>query len=80
MPLFFKLCLVKLLSILGRNIRKHRKNLGWTQEKLAEHSSIDPKYCGQLERGEVNVSIITLARIAKALNEPMVVLFEDIDI
>jgi transcriptional regulator with XRE-family HTH domain len=58
---------VKLLNILGSNIRKHRKNLGWTQEKLAERARIDPKYCGQLERGEVNVSVITLARIAKAL-------------
>jgi transcriptional regulator with XRE-family HTH domain len=79
MPLFFKLCLVNLLSILGGNIRKHRKNLGWTQENLAEHASIDPKYCGQLERGEVNVSIVTLARIAKALNQKLVMLLEDAD-
>jgi transcriptional regulator with XRE-family HTH domain len=79
MPLFFKLCSVKLLSTLGANIRKHRKNLGWTQEKLAEHARIDPKYCGQLERGEVNVSIVTLARIAKALNQKIIELFEGVE-
>ena len=58
---------MKLLRDLGAEIRKHRKNLGWTQERLAEEASIDSKYCGQLERGEVNVSIVTLSRIAKAL-------------
>ena len=79
MPLFSKLCSVKLLNILGGNIRKHRKNLGWTQEKLAEHARIDPKYCSQLERGEVNISIVTLSRIAKALDQQMIVLLDGIE-
>jgi transcriptional regulator with XRE-family HTH domain len=69
---------VKLLTIMGRNIRSHRKALGLTQEGLADRARIDPKYCGQLERGEVNVSVITLSRIAKALKlKTYMLLLED---
>jgi XRE family transcriptional regulator, regulator of sulfur utilization len=67
---------VKILTVLGRNIRHHRKEREWTQEDLAEHARIDPKYCGQLERGQVNVSIVTLSRVAKALNQKIVTLLD----
>ena len=52
---------------LGENIRTQRKQIGLSQEKLAEKAELHPVYVGRVERGEENVSIDSLMRIAKAL-------------
>ena len=52
---------------LGENIRAQRKQLGLRQERLAEKAELHPVYVGRVERGEENVSIDSLMRIAKAL-------------
>lgn len=52
---------------MGENVRIHRKRVGLSQEKLAEKAELHPVYVGSVERGEENVSIDSLARIAKAL-------------
>lgn len=57
--------------ILGESIRAKRKHLGLSQEKLAEKADLHPVYLGAVERGEENVSIDSLARIAKALKSPL---------
>lgn len=57
--------------ILGENIRVNRKRIGWSQEKLAEGADLHPVYIGDLERGEENVSIDSLVKIAKALKVPV---------
>lgn len=54
--------------IIGEAIRKERKRMKLTQEKLAERADLHPNYMGRVERGEEHVSIISLRRIAKALN------------
>lgn len=54
-------------KILGENIRAHRRNAGWSQEKLAEKSDLHHNYIGDIERGEENVSVDALMRIAAAL-------------
>jgi transcriptional regulator with XRE-family HTH domain len=54
-------------KILGENIRSYRRNLKWSQEKLAEKSDLHHNYIGDIERGEENVSVDALARIATAL-------------
>ena len=53
--------------MLGENIRLHRKRVGWSQEKLAERADLHPVYIGDLERGEENVSIDSLVKVAKAM-------------
>ena len=53
--------------ILGKEIRVQRKRAGLTQEKLAEKAELHPNYLGRVERGEEQVSIASLRRIAKAL-------------
>ena len=53
--------------ILGRAIRRFRDERGITQEKLAEKAELTAKYLGEVERGVVNISVDSLARIAAAL-------------
>ena len=53
--------------LLGARIRDYRKKADISQEKLAELSELHPVYVGNVERGEENISIDSLARIAKAL-------------
>ncbi|MBW4079919.1 helix-turn-helix domain-containing protein [Paenibacillus sp. S150] len=52
---------------IGQLIRLHRKHAGLTQEQLAERVGTSFSYVGALERGERNVTIQTLDKIAKAL-------------
>lgn len=54
-------------KILGENIRTHRRNMSWSQEKLAEKADLHRNYIGDIERGEENVSIDALMRIATVL-------------
>lgn len=54
--------------ILGQRIRDRRKELGWTQEKLADEAEIDRSYIGGVERGERNLTFTVLCQICKALS------------
>ena len=57
----------KYRKVLGENIRTRRLLLKWSQEKLAEKSDLHPNYIGDIERGEENVSVDALKRVATAL-------------
>ena len=57
----------KYRKILGENIRVYRRKLKWSQEKLAEKSDLHHNYIGDIERGEENVSVDALMRIAAAM-------------
>ena len=52
----------------GFNIRRIRENLGLTQEKLAALADLHRAYIGQIERGEKNIGLKNLEKIATALN------------
>jgi transcriptional regulator with XRE-family HTH domain len=54
----------------GLQIRKYREKKGWTQEQLAFESELHRAYLGQIERGEKNMGIENLGKIAKALGIP----------
>jgi transcriptional regulator with XRE-family HTH domain len=51
----------------GARMRALRKAAGLTQEELAFASGLDRSYLGAIERGEKNVSLINIHRIAHAL-------------
>jgi transcriptional regulator with XRE-family HTH domain len=55
------------LKTLGDRIRLKRKELGWTQEGLAEFSDLDRSYIGGVERGERNLTFTVLCQICTAL-------------
>jgi transcriptional regulator with XRE-family HTH domain len=54
-------------AILGAEIRKKRKRLGISQEKLADRIRMHPNYIGRVERGEETISLLSLLRVAKGL-------------
>lgn len=64
-------------SILGRRIREERSKIGLTQEKLAEFAEISSAYMGRVERGERNITIKTLVKIANALGTTVDYLLKD---
>ena len=58
---------MKLIEIVSTNVRYFRKSAGLTQEALAAKSYLSSDYLSRLERGEENISIVSLEKIAKAL-------------
>src|SRR3546814_2904132 len=56
-----------LRQIVAANIRRHRKARGLSQQNFAFDIEMDRTYFGGIERGERNVSIDNIERIAKGL-------------
>lgn len=61
---------------IGENLRRLRKARGWSQERLADKSLTDQDFVGRIERGQVNVSVDTLARIGEALGVEIIEFFQ----
>ena len=51
----------------GLQIRKLREERGLSQEQLAHLADLHRAYMGQIERGEKNIGLKNLEKIAKAL-------------
>jgi transcriptional regulator with XRE-family HTH domain len=59
------------LKIIGERIRKSRKQVGISQEQLADIASLDRTYIGGIERGERNITILNLKKVADAIGIPL---------
>lgn len=57
------------LKQFGEWVRRARKARGWTQEELAGEAGVDRTYIGGVERGERNVALLNMNKIALALDE-----------
>lgn len=62
------------LDILGQRIRAARRELGMSQERLAHESGLDRSYVGRVERGEHNLTFVSLVKIARALGRDVAAL------
>ncbi|MBF4444113.1 helix-turn-helix domain-containing protein [Vibrio anguillarum] len=60
----------------GLAVRYQRNSKNLTQEELANLCEIDRTYIGSVERGERNVSLINIHKIASALNIDVKELFK----
>jgi transcriptional regulator with XRE-family HTH domain len=58
----------EILRLFGEHLRELRLARGLTQEGLAELAGVDRNYIGQIERGERNVALVNIVRIAQALD------------
>ena len=54
--------------LFGKRIRELRLAVGLSQEKLAEMAELHRNYVGGVERGERNVSLLNIVKLAHALN------------
>lgn len=68
---------IKLLF--GRRIRELRANIGISQEELAFRSGLHRTYIGAIERGEKNLSLKNIEKIANALNINIYEIFKSIE-
>lgn len=64
--------------MIGDAIRSYRHKAGFTQEQLAERVDLNPKYLGEVERGEKIISIEALLRISKAVKTPIREFFQGV--
>ncbi len=60
--------------LFAANMRRIRKEKALTQEKVAEAADLHVNYISSVERGERNISICNIERIAVALGVPMTAL------
>ena len=59
----------QLLREFGRRVRAARDARGWTQEDLADEADLDRTYVGGVERGERNIALLNMNRLALALGD-----------
>ncbi len=64
------------LKEFGNNLRNIRRRQGLSMETLANDAEMEYRQLGRIERGEINTTIISLLKIAKALNVDMKMLFD----
>jgi len=57
----------QLQRIVGRNLRRHREEQGYSQEAFAERMGVHRTYFSSVERGERNLTLQTLEKIADFL-------------
>lgn len=55
------------LHAFGAAVRGRRLKLGMSQEALADRAGLHRTYVGAVERGERNISLINICKIAAAL-------------
>jgi transcriptional regulator with XRE-family HTH domain len=52
---------------LGKKIKLVRVDKDMSQHDLAQAANIDSSHIGKIERGELNITVVTLLRLAEAL-------------
>jgi transcriptional regulator with XRE-family HTH domain len=64
-------------KMFGDVIRRRRTALGLSQEKLAEGVGCHRNYMGRIERGEQNITLDMMVRVARALKRSIAQLMGD---
>jgi transcriptional regulator with XRE-family HTH domain len=64
-------------EIVAKNLRMLRKIRGLSQIELAKKTSLSNTYICEMESGQLNISIKVVERLAKALEVPLKMLFEE---
>lgn len=64
------------LARFGNRVRLERERLGLSQEELAVRAGMHRTYIGGVERGERNVGLLNVLRLARALGVSATVLID----
>jgi transcriptional regulator with XRE-family HTH domain len=62
----------------GKAVRQKRAKLGVSQEAFADMCELDRTYIGGIERGERNVALVNIEKIAKTLRLTIAELFRGV--
>jgi transcriptional regulator with XRE-family HTH domain len=62
----------------GKAVRQRRHKLGVSQEAFADMCDLDRTYVGGIERGERNVALVNIEKIAKTLKLSLSELFRGV--
>jgi transcriptional regulator with XRE-family HTH domain len=54
--------------LFGERLIQLRKHRGWSQERLSLESGIARSYLGGVERGQRNIALLNICRLAEALS------------
>lgn len=54
--------------VFGRRVKEVRLQRGLSQEKLAELAGLHRNYVGVIERGQQNISLLNIVKLARGLN------------
>ena len=68
----------EIVKIVGERIRMYRTRKNLSQDALGDIAGLHGKYIGQLERGEKNATLVSIEKVARALELPLEKLFENI--
>ena len=60
----------------GKQVRRYRKAMDWSQEKLAAETGLDRTYIGGVERGQRNIALLNIQKIADAFGIQVQELFK----
>jgi ribosome-binding protein aMBF1 (putative translation factor) len=63
------------VSALGKRIRQLREARSWTLEQAAEATNLDPTQLAKIEAGRINVTLVTLVRLAQGFGVEVAGLF-----
>jgi transcriptional regulator with XRE-family HTH domain len=56
--------------LFGRRLAELRRTKGWSQEKLALESGLARSYLGGVERGQRNIALLNICKLAETLGVP----------
>ena len=59
------------IVIFGERVKEIRLARGLTQQDLADQARLNRSYIGEIEIGRRNVTLLTMSRLATALNVPL---------
>lgn len=69
---------LEILVAFGEAVREARKSKKLSQEQLADRAGLHRTYIGMIERGEKNITLSNISKIAKALDVSMSELFNNL--
>ncbi|HNV08673.1 MAG TPA: helix-turn-helix transcriptional regulator [Dokdonella sp.] len=61
--------------LFGRRLAQMRRARGWSQETLSLESGVARSYLGGVERGQRNIALLNICRLAETLEVPVADLF-----
>lgn len=63
----------------GKTVRRLREKAGYSQEGFADRAKVHRTYMGTVERGETNLTLENIEKLARALDLKMWQLFKELE-